>query len=205
MIPLGNDFFNVDNKDATTTRGTPQQEDTRYQKTYRIGREICVWMIDACSQLAPVDVLIIPGNHDEQRSFYLGDSLFCWYHQNQNVNIDNRSMKQKYYSFGKNLIGFTHGYDEKLGNLPLMMALDQPDLWAKAKYREWHTGDKHHKVDLIPKADESRGLVVRILRSLAASDAWTFNKGYRSLRASEGFLWHPDNGLIAQYTAIPDL
>ena len=205
IFPLGNDFFNVDNKFNTTTKGTPQQEDTRYQKTFRKGREICTWMIDLCSQIAPVDVLIIPGNHDEQRSFYLGDALECWYHDSQDVNIDNRAMKQKYYSFGKNLIGFAHGADEKLKNLPFLMAVDQPQLWAKSKFREWHTGDKHHKKDLVPIADESTGMVVRILRALAAEDAWTFNSGYRSLRSSEAFLWHPENGLIAQYTATPNM
>lgn len=205
VIPLGNDFFNVDNKANTTTKGTPQQEDTRFQKTFRTGREICTWMIDTCSQIAPVDVLVIPGNHDETRAFFLGEALECWYHDNPNVKIDNRAVKQKYYSFGQCLIGFAHGADEKLSGLPLLMALDQPELWAKSKYREWHTGDKHHKADFIPKADESRGLVVRILRSLAVADAWTFNNGYRSLRASEGFLWHPEDGLIAQYTAMPKI
>lgn len=205
LIPMGNDFFNVDNKLNTTTKGTPQQEDTRWQKTYKMGREICVWMIETCSQVAPVDVLMIPGNHDEQRSFYLGDSLECWFNHNPNVRLDNNAAKQKYYAFGANLIGFAHGYDEKLSSLPFLMANDQSEMWAKSKYREWHTGDKHHKVDLITKGTEKPGMMVRILRSLAAEDAWTFNSGYRSLRASEAFLWHPDNGLIAQYTATPDL
>ena len=205
LLPIGNDFFNVDNKFNTTTGGTPQTEDTRWQKTFRLGREICTWMIDSCSQIAPVDVLIVPGNHDEQRAFYLGDSLECWYHNNPNVSIDNGAAKRKYYPFGKNLIGFTHGYDEKLEKLPLIMAIDRPDLWANSVYREWHTGDKHNRKDFIPKTDEGSGIVVRILRSLAAFDAWTFNKGYKSLRASESFLWHPDNGLVAQYTAMPDL
>lgn len=205
LFPLGNDFFNVDNKFNTTTRGTPQQEDTRWQKTFRLGREMCVWMIDTCAQIAPVDVLIVPGNHDEQRAFYMGDALECWYHNCGDVHINNEAAKRKYYSYGSVLLGFTHGYDEKLERLPLLMALDQPILWAGSKFREWHTGDKHHKKDLRPVADEGSGMVVRIMRSLAAYDAWTFDKGYRSVRASEAFLWHKANGLIAQYTAMPDV
>jgi len=204
LLPLGNDFFNVDNKFNTTTGGTPQQEDTRWKKTFTLGRQICTWIIDTCSQVAPVDVIIVPGNHDEQRSFCLGDSLECWFHNNPNVTIDNAAMNRKYYLFGKNLIGFAHGYDEKLDRLPMMMAMDKPDLWAKAKFREWHTGDKHNKKDFVYKTDEGSGVVVRILRALAAQDAWTFNHGYNSLRAGESFLWHPENGLVAQYTATPD-
>lgn len=205
LLPIGNDFFNVDSKLNTTTKGTPQQEDTRWQKTFKLGADICIWMINACLQIAPVDVLIIPGNHDEQRSFYLGTALEFWYHSVENVTVNNQAIHRKYYPFGNNLIGFTHGADEKLPDLPLQMAIDVPKLWAASTYREWHTGDKHHLKKLIPKADESSGMVVRILRSLAALDAWTFNSGYRSLRASEGFLWHPNNGLVAQFTATPDL
>jgi len=121
VFPFGNDYFNVDNKLNTTTHGTPQQEDTRWQKTFRLGRLLAVEMIDKCSVLAPVDVLIIPGNHDEERSFYLGDALECWYHKNRNVMVNNKAMKRKYYPFGVNLIGFTHGYHEKYDKLPAMM------------------------------------------------------------------------------------
>jgi hypothetical protein len=52
LLPLGNDFLNVDNKFNTTSKGTPQQEDTRWQKTFKKGWEICSWMIDVCSQIA---------------------------------------------------------------------------------------------------------------------------------------------------------
>jgi len=115
--------------------------------------------------------------------------------------------KRKYYKFGKNLIGYTHGSDEKLDRLPLLMASEQPELWAQTKFREWHTGDKHNKKDIsYISTNENSGMVVRILRSLASADAWTFNKGYiGALRASESFLWHPEDGLIAQFTATPDI
>lgn len=207
VFPVGNDFFNVDSKFNTTTAGTPQQEDTRWQKTFRLGRKMMVEMIDSCSAIAPVDVVVVPGNHDEQRSFYLGEALECWYNNNPNVNINNDAKKRKYYKFGKNLIGYTHGSDEKLDRLPLLMANEQPELWAQTKFREWHTGDKHNRKDIsYISTNENNGMVVRILRSLASADAWTFNKGYiGALRASESFLWHPEDGLIAQFTATPDI
>lgn len=203
LFPLGNDYFNVDSKFNTTTGGTPQQEDTRWQKTFQRGRELAVEMIDRCSQIAPVDVVIVPGNHDEQRSFYLGEAITCWYHNNPNVSIDNRAVARKYYQFNKDLICLTHGSDERLEKLPLLMALEEPKKWADTLFREVHTGDKHHKRDLQITADESSGVVVRILRSLAQDDSWTFKKGFKSTKAGEGFLWHPTLGLQAQFTAIP--
>lgn len=205
LLPLGNDFFNADNEESTTTKGTPQQEDVRWQKTFKRGREVCVKMIDRCASVAPTDVLVIPGNHDRQRSFYLGDALACWYHDAPGVTINNESKARKYYRFGGNLIGFTHGSEEKLEKLPLVMAIEQPEAWAETKYREWHTGDKHYKKDTIYASNEGSGLMVRILRSLAVADAWTFNKGLvGALRSAESFLWHNKDGLIAQFTATPE-
>lgn len=206
LLPLGNDFFNVDSQAEETTHGTPQQEDTRYQKTFRAGREIAVDIIDSLAALAPVDVLVIPGNHDEERMFYLGDSLVAWYHNDANVMVDNAAMKRKYYAFGKVLIGLTHGYWEKVDKLPFIMPVEKPDLWAASLHREWHLGDKHHKSDMLMRTKDSNGVTVRILRSLSATDTWSFDKGYIGTpRSAEAFLWHPNDGLVAQYNVYPDV
>ncbi len=203
VFPIGNDYFNVDNKFNTTTAGTPQQEDTRWQKTFRLGRQLAVEMIDRCGAIAPVDVVIVPGNHDEERAFYLGDALSCWYHLNGQVTINNGAMKRKYYPFGKNLIGFTHGSNEKIEKLPFLMPLEQPKLWARTKFREWHLGDKHHKKDYVYQTEDKNGVTIRLLRSLSASDTWHFDKGFvGSTRAAEAFLWHPSKGVVAQFNAI---
>ena len=82
------------------------------------------------------------------------------------------------------------------------MAYEVPQLWAQSTYREWHLGDKHHKVDMILKTKElENGVVVRILRSLAKPSVWEFDKGLvGSLKAGEAFIWHPETGLKAQFT-----
>jgi hypothetical protein len=202
LLPLGNDIFNTNNKDNTTVRGTPQQEDTRWQKTFRAGRRLATEMIDACTSIAPTDVLFIPGNHDEERVYYLGDALDCWYHNNKNVHIDNMAKSRKYYDYGKVLLGFTHGSGEMTKKLPNLMQFEVPQLWGNSLYREWHTGDKHHKMDFVLEVDEQVGIVIRVLRSLVPADAWTFNHGFvGARRAAEAFLWHPENGLIAQFTS----
>jgi hypothetical protein len=205
LFPLGNDFFNSNNKSNTTVNGTLQQEDTRWQKTFRAGRRLATEMIDACAEIAPVDVLFVLGNHSEEKEFYLGDALECWYHNNKNVQIDNGAMSRKYYSFGKVLLGFTHGNTEATKKLPNLMQFEVPKLWGDSIYREWHTGDKHHKMDFVLEVDEQVGIVIRILRSLVPADAWTFSHGFvGSQRAAEAFLWHPESGLIAQFTAGVD-
>lgn len=203
LLPLGNDFFNVDNKFDTTTGGTAQQEDTRWEKTFREGRRLAVSMVEMCLAVAPVDVIIVPGNHDEQRAFYLGDALECWFHLSKQVSVDNRALKRKYYPYGQNLIGFTHGAHEPVDKLPSIMPIEQPGLWSKAKYREWHIGDKHHAKRLRFEVEEKNGVVIRYMRSLSATDTWHFDHGFvGSQRAAEGYLWSAENGMVAQFNAV---
>jgi hypothetical protein len=204
-FPIGHDYFNVDNQFNTTTHGTPQQEDTRWRKTFKIGWTFAAEMINMCAQVAPVEVIVIPGNHDETRSYYLGEVLSALYEKSRHICVDNSAKARKYKSYGINLIGMTHGYYEPLKRLKDLMTYEAPDLWAQSKYREFHTGDKHHKEDYVQKTDETDGgIVVRILRSLSPADAWHYNKGYvGALRASEAFLWHKTDKLVAQFTASP--
>ena len=203
LFPLGNDYFNVDNSANTTAHGTPQQEDSRWNKTFRLGRILATEMIDRCLALAPVDVMIVPGNHDEQRMFYLGEALTCQYARAKDVQIDNRAAKRKYYRYSDNLIGFTHGYYERLEKLPALMPTEVPDLWARTKFREWHLGDKHHKKDLLFQTEDKGAVTIRLLRSLSSTDTWHFDKAFTgNIRAAEAFLWHPRNGLVAQFNAV---
>lgn len=205
LFPLGHDFYNVDNQFNTTSHGTPQQEDTRWRKTFRIGWQTAARMINMCAQIAEVDVWIVSGNHDEERSFYLGEVLSSHYSNTKRVSINNSPRLRKYYPWGRCLIGLTHGYHEPIKRLKDLMPMEEPILWAGSKFREWHTGDKHHKEDFVQKTNEdSNGVVIRILRSLTTPDAWHYNKGYiGALKASEGFLWDKNEGLKAQFTATP--
>jgi len=204
LLPIGNDMFNVNSKGNITVNGTAQQEDTRFQKTFRAGWHLVVNMIEKCNEIAPVEVVVIKGNHDEERIFYLGEVLDAWFSKNPNVEVDNKAIGRKYYLYGKNLIGFAHGSDVKPDKLEGLMPLEVPDKWAASKYREWHTGHVHHLYKLNNDAEENLGIVVRSLRSLVPADAWTFDHGFvGALRAAESFVWDKENGLVAQFTATP--
>jgi transposase-like protein len=204
LLPIGNDYFNVNSKGNITVHGTVQQEDTRGPKTFRLGRRLAVEMIDQCSAVAPVDVLMITGNHDSEKLFYMGDALECWYHDNPNVTVNNLAISRKYYAYGRTLLGFTHGCDIKIDKLMSIMPLEEPHLWGQSKFREWHIGHVHHTFKLNNDVDEILGIVIRSLRSLVPADAWTFDHGFvGAVKAAESFLWDKERGLIAQLTAIP--
>lgn len=210
LFTLGNDFFNSDTPGNTTTAGTPMSEDTRWQKTFRAGRVLACAVIDKLETLAPVDVKIIPGNHDFVRSFHLGDSLECWYRNCPNVSIDNNARTRKYYVYGKCLIMLTHGDEEKTDELHELMSAEEPMLWAQSRFREVHLGHLHHKREMrykvkTPMTQEYKGVVVRFLRGLTPTDAWHRGKGYiGALQSAELFLWHKEKGVVAQFNAVAE-
>jgi hypothetical protein len=202
MIITGSDFFNSDGMDNTTTRGTPQSEDGRFQKVFQTGWKTMRDAIDMCRNYADVEVIVIPGNHDHERSFYLGEVLDAWYEDDKHVIIDNEPTYFKYKQFGKSLLGVTHGDSVKPEALPLLMATDVPQMWAGTEYREWHTGHLHSSMTKgFFQEFERPGCKVVSVNSIAAASDWIAKMGYRSVREANGFLWSKTKGRIASFSA----
>ncbi len=202
VFPFGNDFFNTD-KDypfGMTTAGTPQENDLRWQKMFKTGREMIIEAVNELSDIAPVKLIGIPGNHDVQKTFYLGEVLDVYYHNNPNVTVDNRPKRRKYHNYGKNLIGFTHGRSSDIPEqrLLLLMPQEEPKLWADTKYREWHCGDIHHSKRVSTKDEDHHGITIRYMKTLKGTDSWEDEKGYvGSVGGAEAFVWHKSEGLVA--------
>ena len=112
------------------------------------GRKLLIEAIDYLSNFAPVDVIVISGNHDFERMFYVGDTIDMYFSKSKYVTVDNSMKFRKYYKFGNVLLGYTHGGEEKEADLPLLMAQEVPILWSETKYREMHLGHLHHKKEI---------------------------------------------------------
>lgn len=196
LFPVGNDASHVDGKDIKRTGGTQMEAfDSRYVRVFRRLCAVHRYAVSVLLDVAPVDILVIPGNHDEETAFHLGDHIEAYFHGHKHVSVNNGARLRKYYSYGVNLLGFTHGVHEKPAELPLMMAREVPELWAKCPLREWHIGHKH-KADAMRwrELDSDKGVRVRILSSLSAHDTWHINNGYMDRRACDSFLWHKRAG-----------
>lgn len=198
LLVLGNDFFNVDNDKNTTHAGTPQQECTRWQKTFESGLFLCVALVELCREFADeVEVKIVPGNHDFTRMFYIGCALKQRYIHTPEVEIDNSEMTRKYFAFGNNLICFTHGDKEIKGKLPFIMSREQPEAFASAKFIEVHCGHLHSEKETLIMCNEDVQIKTRVLPSLVGRGDWTSGKGYMSVRESQAFVWNAEFGNIA--------
>jgi hypothetical protein len=198
VLPLGNDLFNTDNTVGTTTAGTPQSTDSRYHKTFLTVRQMMTWACERLAMLAPVEVVIVPGNHDKLAAWHLGDSLDCMFHDRTDIRVDNEPTPRKYIEHGKVMLCFTHGDKVKRENYPLLMATERPEMFGRTRYRECHTGHFHQV-----KLQEHNGVRVRICPALCPPDAWHAEGGFTGQqRAAEAYVWHADEGLVgmAMYT-----
>lgn len=196
LFPVGNDFFHSDNLVAETTAGTRQDMDGQFHKTAHIGREMIVNAVERLRQVAPVKVVIIPGNHDQLSAWHLGDSLECYFHRDRDVEIDNAPTLRKYHRFGRVMLMFTHGNKGKLQDYPLLMATEQPAMWGQTTFREAHTGHLHKM-----QVQEQHGVRVRILGALCATDAWHSEMTFvGNKRTAEAFVWSASEGEIGHAT-----
>ena len=193
VFPIGNDFLNIDTHLKTTTAGTPQDCDGNFTSIYREGRRLLIQAIDMLKGYAPVDVITCVGNHDTNSMFHIADALECYYHNDENVTVDNTPKLRKYYQYGKNMILFTHGDKEKQDTLPLLAATEEPAMWAATEFREVHCGHLHQE-----KLKEIQGFKIRIVPSLSGGDLWHYGKGYvGNKRLAQGFVFSKIDGLEA--------
>lgn len=185
ILPIGNDFFNSDTIANTTTAGTPQVEDGRWQKTIAKGEELIVNQIARLRLIAPVDVIVIPGNHDKERAFHLGQFVSAWYRNDGYVTVDNGPRKHKYVKIGNTLIMITHGDGFHKGALPLFVAQDNPVDFGRAKFVEIQKGHFHSASEKKYQLSKSTfGIREEVIPALVPRDDWHDGKGYNSRRES---------------------
>jgi len=189
LFVVGNDFLHFDDIDGHTTKGTKQDTDSRWQKMFAVGVELLTRSIDKLAQVADCDVLMCPGNHDQQTSYYVMMFLSAYYQLSTAVSVDTSPQERKYREFGKCLIGFSH-MDEERNRIYGNMQQERPKAWGRTKYREWHGAHIHKE-----KVDEKHGVVVRNLSSVTGRDSWHYKKGYFHLPRAQSFIWDKERGL----------
>ena len=168
LFIMGNDLLNSD-FEYRTTKGTPQFDVTEYYESFVDAIKIVRNVIETIKEHCTVSVINIPGNHDRNRGFYLGEVINAYY----NNLVDNTTDVRKYYKFGKTLLGFDHG-ELKAEEYPLLMATEKPLLFSETSYHEWFLGHLHGE-----QTKEVKGFKMRYLPSLTHHrDQWHVQKGY---------------------------
>lgn len=196
VFVVGNDFFHTDNYQGTTTNGTPQDFIAEFDVEYEKGFDLLVNTITTVSHYAKrVKVLLMQGNHDRTKSYYVAHALDVYFTKNENITFDRAHGVTKSVVLGNTFIGYHHG-NCKIESLPLIFATgDQSAAFGNALYREVHTGDKHHYM-----AKELNGVRIQQMPSLSGTDRWHKDNNFvHSIRAALILVYHPTLGKIAEF------
>lgn len=198
VLVIGNDILHIDTPKRQTTSGTPQDTDGMWYDNFLKAKQIYVEVIEMLLPVADVHVMYNPSNHDYTNGFFLADVIKSWFRKSKNVTFDTSISHRKYYKYGSNLIGTTHGDGAKFQDLPLLMAQEASKDWSETKHRYVYTHHVHHK-----NAKDFVGVTVESLRSPSGTDSWHHRNGYQhNPKAVEGYVHHPIHGQIARLTHI---
>jgi len=192
LFVWSNDFFHYDSTNITTTAGTRQDSDLRWQKLYKIGIEMLIEGIDLLSQYAPVETFYIGSNHDKMTSFYAINELYAWFRNNDNININIEAQARKYIEFGNSLVGFTHGDSEKKNRIGKLMPIEARESWGRTLFHEVHAAHFHSE----QVVKEENGIIVRYVSSPTSTDNWHYENGYvGAVKKAQSFIWDKEYGL----------
>ncbi len=190
LLVIGNDMFQVDNAQNATTRGTIIDRNCDWDEMYTKGISAVIKAINLLVSYAPVDVISVPGNHDQVLSFTASETLRHYYHNVDSVTVcESNAHNRKCYTYGRVMLAYTHGDKEKLNELPLILAVEYPEAWAKCPYRYIKLGHLHHTI-----VKEIQGVEIETLAALCKADKWHKQHGYYSRPKAQLSLYSRDRG-----------
>jgi hypothetical protein len=186
IVPVGSDFFHVDNMGQTTTKGTPQTNNMGISTVdmFTSGMELSYRMNDIIVDLGiETSFPTISGNHDHLLSISLGEALKQRYRNDSHVDVDVSKYMRKYSRYGRSLFGITHGEE-----LPLSKNSKRASTISKLMLREpsqfgidtsginnyYYLSGHQHKFDI----SDSEGVMDIVVPSLAKPDFWHHTKSY---------------------------
>lgn len=180
IFPVGNDLFHTNGFNSQTKKGTQIEYYGSPEDAYYAICDVISETILKLSRVADVEVIMIKGNHDEDKVTTLGFWLNRMFY-NTNVSVDFLRRQRKYIQYGENLLGFAHGDKEKskIAQLPLIMAQEAKTMWGNTTYRKMFLGDLHHGFEYqFLKAKDMPGVEVEYLRSVGTTDTWHEDFGW---------------------------
>lgn len=224
LFVLGNDILHIDNPRKTTTSGTPQDTDGSIFEGFRDAFSCLKDAIEECAKVADVDLVHCMSNHDWVTGWALSQALGGYFEGHANVNTTPymlSEMHRKYYRYGSNLIGLTHGDGAKEEKLYALTVQEARQHVGECRHIYWLLHHVHHKdrkrrgFDVFQTEKDHTGMTVlanghpspvgahiniESVRSPSPPDGWHDRNGFVNRQAVECFLYHPTEGQKARFT-----
>jgi hypothetical protein len=185
------DVLHYDTPHGQTTAGTPLERDGRVEKMLEEATRALFGIINLSAETHPTEVVMVGGNHDALLSVALRHILSAYFRDDPRVSVEMGATTRKYLTWGKCLIGLTHG-DKAQKSLGELMAVEAREQWGAAILRDIHHGHRHSEAMTTTKG----GVTVRQHPALCPPDGWHSAEGYVGApRGMDSYLYHADGYL----------
>ena len=196
---LGSDEFNSEFT-GMTTKGTPQENAIGYHEGFNA---ICLHEISIINLMLNfcrnIDVVYIPGNHDEYVGWHLLNFLKCYYREQTNIIFDIAPDYTKYVRFSNTAMCFNHGDVMSPEALAKNFPIEYKKEWSSCDHFFVFTGDKHTELS----RDLNGIRFYRIPALDKSSSKWDLKNGYGNSKGEmTAFLFMEKDGLSDIYKEI---
>lgn len=127
-----------------------------------------------------VTVRILPGNHDPDSAIAVSHYLKAWFRHEPRVTVDADLSLFWFFSWGKVMLGATHGHMAKINEMPGIMAADRRAMWGQAEVAYAHGFHIHHATKGF---GDGGGASWETHETPAPRDTYHQGKAYRSARS----------------------
>jgi len=195
----GGDLVHADNMDNMTRRSSNALDvDSRYPKVVKNAIELCLYQVELARQnYEKVGVRILPGNHDEHVATAVTYSLWAWYRDVPQVEVDIDPSLFWFFEHGNVMLAATHGHRTRIGDLPAVMAGHQAPMWGRTEFRYGHGFHIHHKSKMV---DEFGGAICETHQAPIPSDAYHAGGPWVSGRSMQSITYDSHEGEIDRVT-----
>ena len=207
-MTIGNDFFNTDTEQNTTTAGTEQHNDTRFQQMIANGIVAHVWAIERmknnCEKLI---IKFNPGNHDYLTDYTLFMQLYYLYRNDPKVEIECKVKDSRWTTglvWNNNLIIFAHGKTPEgkaLNDDSLSLLRDKmfKDAARNVEFTTVLAGHLHNATEnnFSKRKTLSNGVTVIRSGSPSGDGAWDSGNLYSSDKSHQVYLFDANKGLYS--------
>lgn len=194
------DLNHYDTKSKTSTKGTQLESNMTEEEMITGTFNAMVHTIGAYSEIAPVEILAVPGNHDYLTTYIMFMAVKAFFKDDKNITFDVTNNKHKWFQWGVSLIGITHGDMPKKRLQTLLHTLAKKAM-SSTTYTEQQVGDKHHVYQI-----EDSGVALQGYPSMAKLDLWHYDNGWLgSKRAAFTRVFHKERGPIDTFQFYLDM
>jgi transposase len=201
---LGQDMMHYENLEGVTPQGRNILDtDGRLAKLQDTAIDVIVNNILKCRAVAPVEVILVQGNHDSTSSLWLSKVIRAWFRKDDHVTVDCQPMLRKARLWGKTFIGLAHSIlPSKMAYNAMEFSTNFKEMWGQAEYRECLFGHKHKKSTWAVGSIATHGkMMFRQLTALSPIDFWHYeNMFVDAVPGGEALVYNKETGCIANFT-----